>query len=162
MSNGKIALVLGDGLSRGAVNCKAHALGLPSRKTGPRGPRHVRTKKAQGAISGIVHRVKREARKQPNEVTAPPAELPSDAIPIEQRKQLVDLELGHCRYPYGTPGADDFFFCGDTTLETKSYCAFHFRWCYLGKAGASTAERQRARMAARKAAQDAGTTARIF
>lgn len=58
---------------------------------------------------------------EPVRVTAPPA----DTIPIEQRKQIVDLSEGDCRWPYGTPGSDDFFFCGAPKPEGGPYCHVH-------------------------------------
>lgn len=47
--------------------------------------------------------------------------LPED-IPIEQRKQLVDLGKNDCRWPYGDPGKPDFFFCGGVGFP---YCPYH-------------------------------------
>ncbi len=53
-------------------------------------------------------------------------ELSADAIPLHQRKQLLDLEQHHCRWPYGDPGKPDFFFCGATAIKGSSYCHAHF------------------------------------
>lgn len=49
------------------------------------------------------------------------------AIPIEQRKSLVELTSDTCRWPVGDPGTDDFFFCGAKPLDGCPYCAAHSR-----------------------------------
>ena len=48
------------------------------------------------------------------------------AIPLEQRRTLLQLGPGHCRWPVGSPG-DGLFFCGAVPLEERSYCAAHYR-----------------------------------
>lgn len=54
----------------------------------------------------------------------------SDAeIPVEQRKQLVELENHHCRFPVGDPcERDTFFFCGHPSADLiggSPYCRGH-------------------------------------
>lgn len=172
LSGSAIALRLGDGLTRSAVLGQARKLGL-ERRVVPR-PRtrtekavggntvlRVRAKSAKGQLSGIVHRANRARRDDDAEPIALPRELPAEAVPMAQRKQLVELEQHHCRYPFGTPGVD-LFFCGADALSGKPYCPSHFALCCPGMVGASAVERQQARVAAKRAAQDAGTTARIF
>lgn len=49
-------------------------------------------------------------------------------IPLENRKQLMELENNHCRWPVGEPGKPGFFFCGAPTanlIECRPYCASH-------------------------------------
>lgn len=45
------------------------------------------------------------------------------AIPISQRKTLLELSSFTCRWPVGNPGQAGFFFCGATTHQT--YCKHH-------------------------------------
>lgn len=59
----------------------------------------------------------------------PPDEF-DNAIPPEQRKQVVDLKNCHCRWPVGDPQEANFFYCGSPTAdltENRPYCAVHAR-----------------------------------
>ena len=35
-----------------------------------------------------------------------------------------------CRYPFGDPKEDDFYFCGQPQRTGQSYCAYHYAVCY--------------------------------
>lgn len=74
--------------------------------------------------------------------------LNGDHIPLEQRKQLLDLEVGDCRFPYGDVGDDDFFFCGGDTLKIPDcpYCPFHYRLTHSPPRKISRAEFERNRI----------------
>jgi GcrA cell cycle regulator len=50
--------------------------------------------------------------------------------PIEQRKSLLDLTAGTCRWPVGDPQSPEFFFCGGKTHEGKPYCTGHCAVAY--------------------------------
>lgn len=50
-----------------------------------------------------------------------------DPPTVEQRRTLLQLESWNCRWPYGEPGSDDFFFCGAHRDGESSYCAKHRR-----------------------------------
>lgn len=44
--------------------------------------------------------------------------------------QLIDLTDSTCRWPFGRPGTEEFYFCGDASASLKDgrpYCAFHQR-----------------------------------
>lgn len=56
-----------------------------------------------------------------------PSELPAEAIPLTQRKTLMELEDHHCRWIYGDPQQSDMFFCGADKASWSSYCPFHRR-----------------------------------
>jgi len=43
---------------------------------------------------------------------------------------LFELTEQKCRWPISTPGADDFRFCGNTSLDGQPYCAGHTRLAY--------------------------------
>jgi GcrA cell cycle regulator len=49
-----------------------------------------------------------------------------DQVQVVQRKQLLDLGPGDCRWPVGDPKEPDFFFCGATQLPGSSYCRRHY------------------------------------
>jgi GcrA cell cycle regulator len=48
-----------------------------------------------------------------------------DQASLVQRKQLLDLGPGDCRWPIGDPKEADFFFCGAPQLTGSSYCRRH-------------------------------------
>jgi GcrA cell cycle regulator len=108
-----------------AVSHKIDGLGL---ERAPRPAKAPRSTKAQRITTKRV--TNHGNRFDVVDVTAPapmPRELPASDIPVEQRRQLVELETRHCRWPYVTPGRADFFFCGSATADfpTVPYCAFH-------------------------------------
>lgn len=49
------------------------------------------------------------------------------AIPADQRRQLLELGRGQCRWPVGDPRDAGFFFCGGDAEDGKPYCAHHAR-----------------------------------
>lgn len=144
----QIAKELGKGRTRKGVKARARRLKLPSRTNGR-------------AKRGEVQRI--QVKGSPKFKLPPlPAELPADAIPAKQRRTLLDLENNTCRFPYGDVGAADFFFCGGEADNASGqvYCRFHTK-ISRGRY-ASSEERQQARLAAKRAAQEAGTSARTF
>ena len=57
-----------------------------------------------------------------------PVERSVTAIPIEQRKSLLELGNEHCRWPCGDPAKPDFFFCGAVEADFtqgRPYCRYH-------------------------------------
>jgi len=49
------------------------------------------------------------------------------AIPMEQRRTLMELTSKTCRFPVGYPGSADFFFCGAIPRDGSPYCTGHYR-----------------------------------
>jgi GcrA cell cycle regulator len=47
-------------------------------------------------------------------------------VPMPQC-QLIDLNPATCRWPSGTPGCADFFFCGEQASAMSPYCERHHR-----------------------------------
>lgn len=60
-------------------------------------------------------------------VSIPAPALDGSDIPLGQRCSIFELTPTTCRYPYGDPGAEGFFFCGAKTWEGTSYCGGHCR-----------------------------------
>ena len=58
---------------------------------------------------------------------SPPRPLRHDdlVIPRKQRKTVVTLLPGDCRWPIGDPRLRDFHFCGEQKVEGHPYCEFH-------------------------------------
>lgn len=115
-----IAQELGNDVTKGAVSAKLKRLGF--------------TKTRDQASVGGVHtqRIVPATVRRPAPASTPPVLLPAEAIPLEQRRSFLELEDGQCKYPYGTPGGKDFFFCGAGALEARPYCVQHFRLCCPG------------------------------
>lgn len=121
----EIAKELGDDISRNAVVGKVHRLGLPHRGKGDSQPRPRRQ-------SGPRRATQRKVRAPGElEVIPLPPQRP-EAIPLAQRKTLLELKNHHCRFPYGDPGTVDFFFCGASGANVTAgipYCAGHAVVC---------------------------------
>lgn len=66
---------------------------------------------------------------QPKRTPHPPLEYETFfcevIVPVDQRKQLVDLEEHECRWPIGHPRQDDFHFCGARRTPGSPYCGYH-------------------------------------
>jgi GcrA cell cycle regulator len=74
----------------------------------------------------------RHDRFRPAKIAAPVVEpmpdIVDDQIPLEQRRTLDQLTNVTCRWPVGTPGESDFYFCGAETadlLAGQPYCPGH-------------------------------------
>src|SRR5262249_47203107 len=60
----------------------------------------------------------------------PPASL--DIVPINNGRgpSLLELRPMQCRWPFGTPGTEDFCYCGHDAPEGLSYCLGHASIAY--------------------------------
>lgn len=107
------------GPSRSAVIGKLHRLGLLGNKI-----QRVRTPRSDDVLGRKIQR--RRIRKvagldQGIKFTPPPV---ADGEPIGPHINLMLLEKGRCRWPFGDPTSDAFGFCGHTTHGPR-YCAHH-------------------------------------
>lgn len=59
-------------------------------------------------------------------------DLPDRDIPVAQRKTLMDLGVGHCKWPIGDPSSPSFFFCGADKAWDRPYCHHHTSRAYSG------------------------------
>jgi GcrA cell cycle regulator len=55
----------------------------------------------------------------------PPPPVDDLAIPLEQRRSLMQLDSLCCHWPVGDPREPDFFFCGAVAEGDGPYCAAH-------------------------------------
>ena len=145
LSAGKIAKKLGFS-SRNAVIGKLHRLGIvKSRPVGQRAhierPALSRGEKIAKGLSdyNAAHRI-REQKKHKPRIKLPEDQMPSiapempipanefdAAIPLEERRTLLELTSFTCRWPCGDPSTADFYFCGaDADLNNhRPYCGVH-------------------------------------
>lgn len=94
----------------------------------------------KGAVRARAERVIKIRKPVPAAVLAPapvsPVEIAEDippefsAPPIGQRRTILTLSAGECRWPIGDPGNAEFFFCGDRIQPGFSYCGRHCRMAY--------------------------------
>jgi GcrA cell cycle regulator len=132
LSASQIAAELG-GITRNAVIGKVHRLGLSGRAKSPtsaaprpRKPRsqHVLrvSRPAMRGNTALAQAFEYEVEDEP--------QLTENVIPLGQRRTLLELNEGTCRWPIGDPGASDFYFCGGQALTAGPYCVYHSRMAY--------------------------------
>lgn len=51
-------------------------------------------------------------------------------VPIAKRLTLTELSEQTCKWPYGDPLTDEFYFCGHTTEEGSPYCKYHSKLAF--------------------------------
>ena len=131
----QIADRIGGGLSRNAVIGKLSR--DPSHTPRKYGTGNVYTRKKKDPISverraapRRVAKVERVPTFSPEPDTAPLVEIP--VVPPNERKALVDLETGDCRWPIEDPlHSPDFGFCGRPAIPGMPYCTGHHRVAYV-------------------------------
>jgi GcrA cell cycle regulator len=99
--------------------------GAPRKNQPPREPRLRNTTRILAKLNGHDPGL--------TETHALPAELPADAIPVSQRRQLLELNGTLCHFPYGDPLEEGFFFCGGAAGSGLPYCKFHHRISHTGR-----------------------------
>ena len=152
LSASQIAAKLG-GVSRNAVIGKVHRLKLSGRakSTKSAAPRPKRTsapaRTTAGSVSGGGGRTNAYAasggrggamvsgamaatalKQSPDaEALVVPDTRPIEdvVVPIAKRLPLTELSENTCKWPYGDPLTDDFYFCGHSTEEKSPYCKYH-------------------------------------
>lgn len=125
--------------SRNAVIGKIHRLGLDGRPRPASGPRPRPRAEGSRRYRQDLNRIQEKRAKiriqyaQPIIEVTEIIEAPTVddlAIPIEQRKTLLELNENTCRWPVGDPQASDFFFCGAAPKAGSPYCSCHHRIAY--------------------------------
>lgn len=141
LSASQIAGELG-GITRNAVISKVHRLGLAGRKTTGDITRAPRARRAPKEPKPSGQRIKVAAPRTRTlsgslEPLVIPTPIEDTAIPVEQRRTVVTIEDGLCRWPVNNPGTPEFFMCGGkiTTRHVRvegewreapcPYCAHH-------------------------------------
>ena len=111
-------------VSRNAVIGMARRLGLPLNGAKPASP----GPKPRLPYAG---QEKRGAKKEENKPAPEPLPEPMPlALTDRSVRNVVELRDHHCRYPSGTPGREDFFYCGQDAVAGLPYCAAHAGLCY--------------------------------
>jgi GcrA cell cycle regulator len=126
LSASQIAAELG-GVTRNAVIGKVHRLGLSGRGQPTSSIKRQRRTHAPGPRRTRTMTVGNLALKQ--DVDALPEAMPqfrrNVVVPIPKRLSILQLSEATCKWPLGDPGHDDFYFCGNDSLESAPYCEYH-------------------------------------
>ena len=123
------------GITGNAVIGKINRLGLAGRdrvsrmKSAPQKKQVRRTGKwSENGTNGRVPLRKSQWQQhldtRPSEPSAAVVEAP---IPLTQRRTILTVETGECRWPSGDPQEADFHLCGGKSLPGLSYCECHAR-----------------------------------
>jgi GcrA cell cycle regulator len=136
------------GATRNAVIGKLHRLGLGRPKDvlagglgrtrdakNPSRPKALRPKRWRLSIR-TQHEMLRAA------YPASAGQEPSVDSP--HKCSLLELSQAQCRWPISEPGAEDFRFCGNNSVDGLSYCAGHARIAYRLPSRARNRERTHA------------------
>ncbi|MGB7431558.1 MAG: GcrA family cell cycle regulator [Ahrensia sp.] len=51
-------------------------------------------------------------------------------VPIARKLKLTEINEKTCKFPYGDPLTDDFYFCGHDIHEETPYCNYHGKVVY--------------------------------
>jgi GcrA cell cycle regulator len=128
LSASQIAAELG-GITRNAVIGKVHRLGLSGRAKSPSSSAaRPRKQRSSSMIRVPRAHIRGNTALAYDYVAEPEPELIE--IPVEQRKNLLQLTEATCHWPVGDPGATDFFFCGGQANDGSPYCNYHSRVAY--------------------------------
>jgi GcrA cell cycle regulator len=136
MSDSQVACLIG-GVTRNAIIGKRHRTGMQlgvgpafadrpklkcdnNSRTGQ--PRPPRTRPSPGP--------RRDPGLSRLKLDVPPPNIVDAAIPVEQRRSLLELTDSCCHWPVGDPAGADFFFCGAAVQQADAarlqpYCASH-------------------------------------
>jgi GcrA cell cycle regulator len=115
------------GVSRNAVIGKLSRLNLTREKSGD-----ARRPPRKDAAKGHRPRTAASLRHQMLRTLCAEPQPAADDEPIHNGHccSLLELSEERCRWPIGTPRAEDFCFCGNTPVEGLPYCAGHTRLAY--------------------------------
>lgn len=104
---------------------KAKTSGTPKRRNGFAMPAMTPAWDAGNPAARIV----RAAELRESAVPVP-VHVDDTAIPVGQRRTLLELNEETCRWPVGDPKSESFYFCGDRAEQGRPYCCAHMRRAY--------------------------------
>jgi GcrA cell cycle regulator len=126
------------GATRNAVIGKLHRLGL-SRPQGvgasrlePRDPSRPKAMRRKPWCLSI------HAQREMLRAVYPGASGQGLTIESPHKCSLLELDRAQCRWPISEPGAEDFGFCGNRSVDGLSYCAGHALIAYRGRSRQSS------------------------
>ena len=132
LSASQIAKELG-GVTRNAVIGKVHRLGLSGRAKAPSSSakRAKRAPRAGGYSTRQSRATTRvNGRKSPNPSVISRPALEDLVAPEPKKLDLVELSDKRCKWPFGDPATDEFYFCGHAVKDEQPYCEYHSALAY--------------------------------
>jgi GcrA cell cycle regulator len=118
------------GTTRNAVIGKMHRLGL-SRPKDPFADRLAARDPARPkAVRRKPWRLNIHAQHEMLMATYPCGADEATAVESVHKCSLLELRQAQCRWPISEPGAQDFAFCGNRSVDGLSYCVGHARIAY--------------------------------
>lgn len=114
LSSEEISREIGD-VTRNAVAGKVHRLGLSARDSRTRANRKRRAK---------------IPKPKPKPVVPEPIVVKEATLPDGDYATVMTITGVMCRWPIGTPGDDDFHFCGNRIDGKTPYCETHANMAY--------------------------------
>ena len=90
---------------------------------------------SKNSVIGKSRRLGLEAR--PSPIVPAGKKNPRTARPKPREKarisDVIQLTSQMCRWPFGNPDEDDFYFCGKSVVPGKPYCEEHCAIAYVAK-----------------------------
>ena len=138
-SASQISAQLGHGLTRNAVICKVHRLGLAGRAKAPSStasppraasaPRMAPRPSAGGARPTVRGATALALAAEPTLEARPVFQEKDVVVPMSLRVTIVELKEAMCRWPLGDPTSPEFRYCG-SPAASGPYCVHHGKLAY--------------------------------
>ena len=90
---------------------------------------------SKNAVIGKSRRLELPARPSPIARSGDGKRRPGKAAPKQQQRitDIIELKAHRCRWPFGNPDEEDFYFCGKAVIPGKPYCKEHSDIAYVAK-----------------------------
>src|ERR1700738_4206493 len=118
------------GTTRNAVIGKMHRLGLSRPKDAFADRLAARDAARPKAVRRKPWRLSLHAQREMLIATYPGRAAEEPAVESAHKCSLLELSQAQCRWPISEPGAQDFAFCGNRSVDGLSYCVGHARIAY--------------------------------
>jgi GcrA cell cycle regulator len=118
------------GTTRNAVIGKMHRLGLSRPKDAFADRLAARDAARPKAVRRKPWRLSIHAQREMLIASYPGRASEEPAVESAHKCSLLELRQAQCRWPISEPGAQDFAFCGNRSVDGLSYCVGHARIAY--------------------------------
>jgi GcrA cell cycle regulator len=119
----QIAEIIG-GISRNAVIGKAHRLNLSSK---------IKTRNASSSQNFDNSSEENSSKQRRGRKSKFQSLIIEKDFEPENPKKLEELDENSCKWPFGHPEEESFYFCGRSSLKDFSYCKLHLLYAYQPK-----------------------------
>ena len=119
----QIAEIIG-GISRNAVIGKAHRLNLSAK---------IKTRNASSSQNFDNSSEESSSKQRRGKKSKFQSLIIEKDFEPENPKKLEELDESSCKWPFGHPEEESFYFCGRSSLKDFSYCKLHLLYAYQPK-----------------------------